>query len=114
MHHNRKGGARVARQNFSMPPELVKTILHVTNRMNTERVDLILANRQRRVTYSKVVASLAWLLKTRYLTPEGEPTDDFRQLLADYEATNYEQPDPYEPRDNETEEEPKAEEDSDG
>jgi len=114
MHHNRKGGARVARQNFSMHPDLVKAIIRVTNQMNGERVDLILQNRQRRVTYSKVVASLAWLLKTRYLTPEGEITDDFRQLLADYEATDYEQPDPYEPRDDETEEEPKAEEDCDG
>jgi hypothetical protein len=97
MHHNCKGGARVARQNFSMHPDLVKAIINVTNQMNTERVDLIMANRQRRVTYSKVVASLAWLLKTRYLTPDGEVTDALRRLLEDYEATDYEQPDPYEP-----------------
>lgn len=90
---NRKGGAFVTRQNFSMHPDLMRTIFSAAQRLNQERTESIVDSRPRRVTYSKVVAAFAWLLKTRYLTRDGAPTQELRRLIADYEATAFEQPD---------------------
>ena len=88
-----KGGAEATRQNFSMHPDLMEGIVNTSNAMNQERATQIVEDRDKRVTYSKVVATLAWLLKTRYLDEQGKPNDEWRELLQQYEATDYEKPD---------------------
>jgi len=89
---NTKGGKTVARQNFSLHPDLMQAILHSMSQLNTERTTAILDDRARRVTYSKVVSALAWILKTHYLTPEGDITPAFRLLIASFEASPFERP----------------------
>lgn len=89
---NTKGGKEVARQNFSMHPDLIKAILQASAELSKERATAIVDDRAKRVTYSKVVAALAWVLKTCYLTPEGDITPAFRRLIAEYEATRFERP----------------------
>lgn len=75
-----------------MHPDLMRAIHTSTTQLNGERTESILDDRAKRMTYSKVVSALAWVLKTRYLTPEGDITDAFRCLIADYEATRFERP----------------------
>ncbi len=67
--------------------------MSTANSMNQERAAEIVEDRSKRVTFSKVVAALAWLLKTEYLDETGQPTERLRKLVADYEGTQYEQRD---------------------
>ncbi len=90
---NTKGGKEVARQNFSMHPDLMKAILLASTELGYERTDAIIDDRAKRITYSKIAAAFAWLLKTRYMTPDGKITPQLRQLIADYEASPFERPD---------------------
>jgi len=89
---NSKGGKTVARQNFSLHPDLMGAIFASMSQLNTERTTAILDDRARRVTYSKVVSALAWILKTHYLTHDGDITPAFRLLIASFEASPFERP----------------------
>jgi len=89
---NTKGGKAVARQNFSLHADLMGAIFTSMSQLNTERTTAILDDRARRVSYSKVVSALAWVLKTHYLTPEGDITPAFRLLIASFEASPFERP----------------------
>ncbi len=90
---NTKGGKEVTRQNFSMHPDLMKAILLASTQLGGERAQAIIDDRAKRITYSKIVAAFAWLLKTRYMTPDEEITPQLRQLIADFEASPFERPD---------------------
>lgn len=76
-----------------MHPDLMQTIMSSANSLNQERAAEIVEDRSKRVTFSKVVATLAWLLQTRYLDTEGKPTDEWKELLQSYENTDYEKRD---------------------
>lgn len=95
---NTKGGQEVTRQTFSMHPDLMEAIIATANAMNQERAASIVQDRSQRVSYSKVVATLAWLLRTRYRNEEGEPNEQWKELLERYEATDYEKPDGRKPK----------------
>lgn len=90
---NTKGGKEVTRQNFSMHPDLFKSVLQATNQLASERTNAILDDRAKRVTYSKIVAAFMWLLRTRYMTSDEKITDALRLLVAEYEASPFERPD---------------------
>jgi len=90
---NTKGGQEVTRQTFSMHPDLMEAIIATANAMNQEREARIVQDRSQRVSYSKVVATLAWLLRTKYLSETGQPTDELKELLQSYENTDYEKRD---------------------
>jgi hypothetical protein len=89
----KKGGAEAARQSFSMHPALIKVFIDTANQLNSERVDLIIANRARRVTYSKVAAAAAYHLQCHFLGPDNQLTDAMRQLIEEFEACDYESTD---------------------
>lgn len=89
----KKGQAEAQRQNFSMHPDLIKTLVTTTNSVNSERASDIILDRGLRVTYSKIAAALLWHLKSEYLTADGQITDKLRLLLAEYEASDYEKTD---------------------
>lgn len=85
-----KGGAEAARQNFSMHPNLVKVFIDTANNMNAERAELIISDRSKRVTYSKVAAAIAYHIKCHFLGPKHELTSAMRGIITDYEASPYE------------------------
>jgi hypothetical protein len=84
-----KGGAEAARQNFSMHPELLKVFIDTANNLNSERADLIINDRSKRVTYSKVAAAIIYHVKETLLGPNNGLTDQMRHLIAAYEASPY-------------------------
>lgn len=88
-----KGGTPVVRQNFSMHPDLVRVFLDTATKLNAERADLIVADRSTRLTYSKVAAAIAWHIKGTMLGDGNELSDQFRKMVADYEASPYENTD---------------------
>lgn len=88
-----KGGKEVTRQNFSMHPDLMQAIMGTAHQLNHERAAEIVEDRSKRVTFSKVVAALAWLLQTRYLDENDQPTNALRQLISAYEGSDYEKVD---------------------
>ena len=89
-----KGGKVVARQNFSMHPELLKAIFETASTLSTQRGDEIIANRSMRVTFSKVVAALVFdALEHGLIEDEGgkfTPTQAMGKLIARFEASDYE------------------------
>jgi hypothetical protein len=89
-----KGGAEAARQNFSMHPNLIKVFIDTANNMNTERAELIIRDRSKRVTYSKVAAAIAYCIKCHLLGPKNQLTGAMRAVIADYEASPYESTNP--------------------
>lgn len=76
-----------------MHPDLMKAIFEASHQLGGERTGAIIDDRAKRITYSKIVAALVWLLKTRYMTPDEKITAQLRQLIADYEASPFERPD---------------------
>ena len=90
-----KGGTPVVRQNFSMHPNLVRVFLDTAPKLTSERAELIVSDRSKRVTYSKIAAAIAWHIKRTMLGHGNELTDEFRQMVADYEASPYEHTKPF-------------------
>lgn len=88
-----KGAEPVARQNFSMHVDLMQTIFDTTNNLNEGRGPAILRKRANRVTYSKVVAALVYLMKQDYLDDNGKPTRRLRALIEEFEQSDYERTD---------------------
>ncbi len=89
-----KDGKTVARQNFSMHPDLLKAIMEGANVLSAQRSEAILGNRSYRVTFSKVVSALVFdALRRGLIRQEGErfvPTAKFAALIQEYEASFYE------------------------
>ncbi len=88
-----KGGQEVACQNFSMHPDLMKAIMDVAAKLNLERAEVITQDRSKRITYSKVVASLVYHMQDTMMHPENTPSDKLRQLIKRYENSTFEDPD---------------------
>lgn len=82
-----KGGKPAARQNFSMHPDLLETLVAVSYALNAVGDP---SNRKARVSFSTVAAALVWKMKETLLTPDGKITPELQALIADFQASFYE------------------------